>query len=217
MHRIPPRCTIRVLVLDSLPLVHAGVRQLLADFPDLAIAGAVCNHDEALRVAARCAPHILLVEIADLGAEWTATLQSLVRKLPHMRLVVFTGTADYVPMREALQAGAQGYLLKNTAAFDLAQALRRVANGQTVFAPELSAGAQHDLLRDRFALSKREREVLDLLTHGLSNDEIAGRLHLSSSTVKFHCGGLFQKLGVTNRAQAIARAYAYRIVLSQNV
>jgi DNA-binding NarL/FixJ family response regulator len=214
MHKIPTHSLIRVLPLDTLPLVHVGVQQLLADFPDLAVVGAARSCSEALQVATRCAPHILLIEIADLGVGWPTTLRNLARSLPSAHMVVFTGTAKSRLFEEALQAGVQGYLLKNIAAFDLAQALRRVAIGQRVFAPELSADSQRDPLRDRFALSKREREVLTLLAHGLSNNEIAGRLHLSSSTVKFHCGGLFKKLGVANRAQAIARAYTYQIELS---
>lgn len=206
---------LRVLTLDSLPVIHAGVGQLLAPFPDLAVAGHAYSAAEALLLGARLRPHLALVEIRDLGAAWPEALAGLARDLPGVAPVVFTTTAEVGALREALRAGARGYLLKNADALGLAQALRAVATGRTAFAPEAleAAVALHrDAEPERPALSPREREVLALVAHGLSNDEIAARLHVSTSTVKYHCRTLFQKLHVTSRAQAIARAYACQLV-----
>ncbi|NTU82406.1 MAG: response regulator transcription factor [Chloroflexales bacterium] len=204
-----------MLTIDRLPLVHAGVRQLLAAFPDLNIAGEAYDVAEALLLGARCAPDIALVEIADLGSAWPEALRSLIRGVPGVRCIAFTATAELTLVRETLQAGAQGYLLKHVDALSLAHALRSVATGRQVFSPEATQVAlapQQEALPEIAHLSLREREVLTLLACGLSNDEIAARLHVSYSTVKFHCRALFQKLGVTSRGQAIAWAYAQRLV-----
>jgi DNA-binding NarL/FixJ family response regulator len=128
-------------------------------------------------------------------------------------MVVFTMQADETCVRQALEAGAQGFLLKNVQPLALAQALRNIAAGQRVLAPEVISAALTPRSRDRqIDLTHREREVLTLLARGLSNSEIGLRLCVSKATVKFHCSQLFSKLGVRSRAQAIATAYTHNLV-----
>jgi DNA-binding NarL/FixJ family response regulator len=206
---------IRVLTIDALPLVHGGVRQLLAAFPDLQLVGEAYDLGEAIHIGNQRSPHIVLVEIGDLGASWADQFHRLRQALPHARLVVFTLMSGPEQVREALRAGAQGYLLKRATAVTLAQALRSVAGGQQVFAPEatqaiLAPEASTPL--DPAGLSLREREVLTMLARGLSNREISQRLHVSAATIKFHCGNIYGKLGVRTRAQAIAAAYTYKLI-----
>lgn len=212
---IPTREPISVLTLDALPLVHGGVRQLLAAFPDLKLVGEAHDLGEAIYIGNQRMPLIVLVEIDDLGIAWVEQFQRLSKSLPHARLVVFTLMAEPEQVREALRAGAQGYLLKRATALTLAQALRSVAAGQQVFAPEATQAllaAEATCPLDPADLSLREREVLTLLARGLSNHEISQRMHVSNATVKFHCGNLYGKLGVHTRAEAIAAAYTYKLI-----
>ncbi len=204
---------VRVLTIDTLPLVHAGVRQLLAAFPDIHLVGEAFDLNDALRLAVACAPTVVLAEIDELGPEWPTALRRLGSALC-VPVVVFTREADAESVRQALAAGVQGFLLKNTQPLALAQALRSVAAGQQVFAPEVLGSAFSAQPRDLTAetLTRREREVLNLLARGLSNDQIGARLCVSRATVKFHCGQIFAKLGVQSRAQAVALAYSHNLV-----
>lgn len=209
------RSQIRVLTLDATPLVHCGVRQMLSAFDDIRLVGEAADLDDAIALSASCAPEIALVEIADLGPAWAAELGRIARSAARPRVVVFTAAADRALVREAVRAGAQGFLLKNLQPMTLAQAVRGVAAGHQIFAPEvtyrLMAEQPQDLPGD-IALSTREAEVLALLVDGLSNPEIAARLCLSKATVKFHCGRIYLKLGVSSRAQAIVKAYAHQLI-----
>lgn len=204
---------LRVLTLDRLPLVHGGVRQLLAPFQDLHLVGEAFDLAEAVIIGGRCAPDVALVEPVDLGEQWPEALRLLARALPQMGVIVFTLTAEPALVREALRVGVQGYLLKNVQALTLAHALRSVATGQQVYAPEVTQSLLRSEADDQppsRVLSLREREVLALLMSGLSNCEIGERLCVSVATVKFHLRNIFAKLGVATRAQAITKAYALR-------
>lgn len=213
MHNVAP---IRVCTLDSQPLVHGGVRQLLSLYTDIALVGEAYAIDDLLRVAEQRAPHLALVEIDDLGLEWASELRCLRSARPELRLVVFTTSLDAETVRAALQAGASGYFLKRVQPLTLAQGVRSIAAGHQVLDPE----ATRTLLADEFdpegapllTLSQREREVLALITRGLANKEIADRLCVSLSTVKFHAAGIFDKLGVRTRAQAIVCAHEQGLV-----
>lgn len=206
--------TVRVLTLDSLPVIHAGVAQLLAAFADLDVVGQAYTVAEALQFGACSAPDVVLIEIRDLGAVWPEAFGSLAWGLPGVALVAFTATVEVDTIRQMLQLGAKGYLLKNIAALDLAHGLRNAANGRTAFAPEAleAALALHRDPEPGPLLSPREREVLTLLAHGLSNGEIAARLSVTAATVKYHCRTIYQKLHVTTRGQAVAKAYTSRLV-----
>lgn len=203
---------IRLLTIDALPLVHAGVRQMLAACSDIELIGEACDLHDALRLDAQRAATLILAEIDALGADWPGALRRLAGTL-QAPTVVFTTQADANVVRQALDAGTQGFLLKNVQPLALAQALRSIAAGQRVFAPEVIGAALTPRTRDvQINLTPREREVLTLLARGLSNGEIGLRLCVSKATVKFHCSQLFSKLGVQSRAQAIAAAYTHNLV-----
>lgn len=204
---------IRILTIDPLPLVHAGVRQLLAAFPDMQPVGEAFDLNEALQFGARRAATVALVEIDALGPEWPAALQRLAGAL-RIPVVVFTLEADPEQVRQALAAGVQGFLLKTIQPLALAQSLRSIVAGQRVFAPEACNTALAAQPRDAawHILTRREREVLTLMTRGCSNNEIVARLCVSRATVKYHCRQIFVKLGVQSRAQAIVAAYTRNLV-----
>jgi DNA-binding NarL/FixJ family response regulator len=214
-HAMSAPSSIRYLTIDCQPIVHGGVRHLLGPFDDLQPVGEAFDLDEALQLTIRFTPDLALVEIADLGADWAAGLRRLGQALPSMRLVALSASVDPVQAREALGAGAVGYLLKGVQALTLAQALRSVVTGHQVLAPEVTNAlmASHHVDEpccDDF--SQREREVLTLLARGLSNSAIATRLYISKATVKFHCGNIFNKLGVHTRAEALVQAFEYGLV-----
>lgn len=209
------RASIRVLTVDRLPLVHAGVRQLLSPFPDIAIVGEAFALTDLTGQSARLAATVILLEIDDFGAEWPAVVQALIRDATGVRVVVFTLSATPERVYQAIQAGVHGYLLKQAQPLTLAQALRSIAVGQQVLDPEATA-AMLSLQPGKTplitTLSRREHEVLALLSAGLSNQAIAARLCVSRATVKFHCGNLFSKLGVETRSQAVALAFTNNVV-----
>lgn len=207
--------TIRIVTVDRLPLVHAGVRQLLSPFPDISVVGEAFDLVGLQEQLDRLEAAIVMLDIDDLGAEWLTAVQALVRDTPATRFVAFTLTATPERVSLALRAGIHGYLLKQIEPLSLAQALRSVAGGQQVLAPEATAALlyleRYRRPHDDF-LSQREREVLALLVAGMSNQAIATCLCVSPATVKFHCSNLFSKLGVRTRGEAIALAFAHNLV-----
>ncbi|NTU79526.1 MAG: response regulator transcription factor [Chloroflexales bacterium] len=204
---------IRVLTVDSRPIIHAGVRQLLANFPDIVFVGAAFDREEAFVLARSWTPDIVLIESDDLGQAWPDALRRLVRERAGA-VVVFTMAATEEGSYQMLQAGVQGVLLKGIQPFTLAQALRGIAAGQQVFDPEVTRAAltMKPGSRTTEGLSSRERDVLALLANGLSNHEISHRLCVSQATVKFHYANIFGKLGVRTRAQAVAVAYTHQLI-----
>jgi two-component system, NarL family, response regulator LiaR len=206
---------ISVCTVDSLPVIHGGVRHVLAPFTDLAVVDEAHDEGELLRLVERHPGAVLLVEIEDLGLHWAETLRSVRQLAPKVVVVVFTGIAYHDRVRDALTSGANGYVLKRASPLTLATAIRGAAAGHRVLAPEAS---QALLISDEYEstllepLTERQREVLALMSRGLSNMQIADRLCVSVSTVKFHVSAISEKLGVKGRAQAIVRAFDHSLV-----
>ena len=212
---MPPNLTTHVMTIDPQALVHSGIRHFLAPFTDLVVVGEAYSSQDALRLCERHAPDVILVEIASFGASWADSLRRLRACRSAPQLLVLTNALDGAVVREALQAGACGYLLKDLQPLTLAQAIRSAATGQQVLAPE----ATHALIRamrrvatPAVTLSPREHEVLSLLAKGLSNRDIANRMCISTATTKFHIGSIFSKLGVRNRAEAIVQTFERSLV-----
>ena len=204
---------IRVLVVDDDALVRSGLLMILGGAPDVEVVGQAVAGRAALARAEQLPPDLVLMDIrlpGLNGLEATAQLCSW----PHPpRVIVLTTFDEDDYIARALGAGASGFLLKDTAPADIIQAIRRVADGDPMLSPsvtarliaQLTAGAAPDRARQaqqRLArLTEREHDVAVVVGQGLSNAEIAGQLHLSVPTVKAHIGRLFSKLEVTNRVQ----------------
>jgi DNA-binding NarL/FixJ family response regulator len=204
---------IRIGILDRQPLVHGGVRYLLSTFPDLEISAEAYEEDELFYKAPRL--DVALVEVADLKHSIGARLRQLRRVAPTLRTIVFTGKADVLLIRDALAAGAHGYLLKSSSALTVASAIRDVAAGRQVLAPEATEalrGVREPATTGAERLTLRERDVLTLLTRGYSNQEIAERLCITVHTVKFHMTAIYSKLEVSGRTQVIIRAFDLNLV-----
>ena len=218
---------IRVLVADDQAIVRDGLVTLLGLLDDLEIVGEAADGEQAVRLALETRPDVVLMDLRMPVLDGAAATARILEQLPDTAVVVLTTFADDASIAGALRAGARGYLTKDAGRAELAAAVRSAASGQATFAREVgerlaagfagagslapapdAAGAPSaDVLRERFpALTAREAEVLALIAEGRSNAEIAASLYLGVSTVKSHINALFAKLGVRDRAQAIALA-----------
>jgi NarL family two-component system response regulator LiaR len=204
---------IRVLVVDDHPLAQAGVRHFLNALPDMELVGEAASGDEALELCARVRPDVVLMDVAMPEPDGLASTRALKARFPQIKVLMLTSFSESGVVQEALRAGASGYMLKNATGLDLAQAIRSAFAGHMTMAPEATEALVNAMRTPEGThLTEREREVLTLLAEGLSNNQIAERLLVSTATVKFHVSSVFTKLGVSTRAEAIAAAYKRRLV-----
>ncbi|MFF4776714.1 response regulator [Microtetraspora fusca] len=213
--------TIRVLVADDQGMVRTGFTAFLSAQQDIDVVGEAADGEEAVRRVAELSPDVVLMDVRmpvlD-GLQATRRILSAGGHPPKVLILTTFDLDDYV--YEALRAGASGFLLKDASAAQLAEAVRVVAAGEALLAPSvtrrlISEFARLGPRRPRATLdgvTEREAEVLTLVAHGLSNQEIAERLVLSEQTVKTHVGRVLAKLGLRDRAQAIVHAYETGLV-----
>jgi DNA-binding NarL/FixJ family response regulator len=209
--------SIRVLICDDQALVRGGFRAILETRPDLEVVGEAENGVEAVALAERRRPDVILMDIRMPILDGVEATRQLVAKGSSARILILTtfDLDEYV--HAAIRAGASGFLLKDVKPADLVQAIHVVAAGDALLAPSVTRR-----LLDRFAttlpvgdqtaqalaeLTTRETEVLRLLAGGLSNAEIAARLVVSEATVKTHISSMLRKLGLRDRVQAVIFAY----------
>ncbi len=228
---------VRVLLADDQRVVREGLALLLGLLPDVEVAGAAADGDEALELAARLRPDVVLMDLRMPRRDGIEATRLLRERDPEIAVIALTTYADDRSVIEALQAGARGYLTKDAGAAEIEQALRQVRSGQAAIDPavqrhvvdaiaEMPAGrpaagrsaagragrgAGKAELPD--GLTPREAEVLTLIADGLSNAEIAARLVFSEATVKSHINHLLAKISARDRAQAVS--YAYRVGLAR--
>lgn len=191
---------IRVLLAEDQALVRGALRALLELEPDLAIVAEVGRGDEVVAAAQRAGPDVALLDIELPGLDGLAVAGALAAALPACKCLMLTtfGRPGYV--RQALESGAAGFMLKDAPASELATAIRRVWAGERVIDPQLAA---HALSVGASPLSAREREVLVASRSGASASELAAVLYLSEGTVRNHLSSAIQKLAARNRADAV--------------
>jgi DNA-binding NarL/FixJ family response regulator len=207
---VTPSRKIRVLLADDHPVVRAGLRGMLATEPDIDVVAEASSGPEAVAAAAKTGVDVILMDLrmpGGDGAAATAAIQSLPRPPKVLVLTTYDTDADIL---RAVEAGATGYLLKDTGKRELADAIRAAARGETVLAPAV-AGRLVTRLRqpsapEPAALSAREAEVLSRAARGLTNSEIGRALFISETTVKTHLLRACAKLGVSGRTAAVAAA-----------
>lgn len=228
----PPR--LRVLAADDQRVVRDGLAMILSLLPDVEVVGTAADGEEAIALAARLRPDVILMDLRMPRMDGVEATRRLRADHPEVKVVVLTTYADDRSVMDALRAGAVGYLTKDAGAPEIQQALRLVANGQAALDPMVQrqlveaiaagspageagyAGEDGGRGRNQRAgqpglpggLTPREAQVLTLIAAGLSNSEIAERLVVSEATVKSHVNHMLPKLGVRDRAQAVS--YAYR-------
>lgn len=200
---------IRIILIDDHPLFREGVAYTLQAQPDFAVVAQGESLADAARLARECAPDVILLDI-NIPGGGIAAAEAVMAAHPLARVIMLTASTDEDDLAAAMRAGARGYILKGVAARELVGIVRSVWAGEGYVAPALAAGllaglaggrtvAKTDPLAD---LTEREREVLDLVADGLSNKEVASRLHLSEKTVKHYMTIIMEKLGVRNRTEA---------------
>jgi DNA-binding NarL/FixJ family response regulator len=203
---------IKVLAVDDHRLVREGLINLLRIHPDIEVVGEACDGDVAVAKARSLDPDVILMDISMPGMNGITATKLIKKEMPRIKIIMLTMLDQEGYVYEAVKSGATGYLLKNTGLEDLVKAIKEVLKGGAT----LHAEAQAQLLKeyvfmarknqDTYGLSDREIEVLQLLADGMSNKEIAGNLFISTQTVKTHIAHIFDKLGVSDRTEAVAAA-----------
>jgi DNA-binding NarL/FixJ family response regulator len=206
--------SIRVLVVDDQAMVRAGFRLLLADEPDIEVVAEAGNGLEAVAEAARCHPHVVLMDIRMPELDGLEATRRILAADPSSRILILTtfDLDEYV--YRALRAGASGFVLKDDPPEQLIAAVRTVAGGDALLSPSVTRRVIQQITRVHQApppavetLTAREMDVFRLITRGYSNAEIGQELFISDTTVKTHVTRLLQKLDLRDRAQAIVLAY----------
>lgn len=198
---------IRILIADDHPVVRAGLRALLATESELGIVGEAATPDEAVELAARLSPDVVLMDLqfglAQTGADATRRIRA--GDEPPAVLVLTNYDSDG-HILGAVEAGASGYLLKDAPPEELVTAIRAASAGESALAPAVARRLLARMRAPRVSLSARETEVLRLVAAGASNTRIADALHISHATVKSHLVHIYTKLDVSSRTAAVAAA-----------
>jgi DNA-binding NarL/FixJ family response regulator len=200
-----PTDRITVLLADDHALVRRGFRRLLEDDSELAVVGEASNGDEAIALAASLLPHVIVMDVAMPGTSGLAALKVILDQRPSARILMLSMHSEETLVRQALSAGACGYVLKNALDLDLAAAVKKVAAGEKVIDPAVARPALLPGERGR-RLTPRELEVLQLICNGLSNKEIAVKLEVSANTVAVHRANIMNALGVHKTAELVVYA-----------
>ena len=206
--------TIRILLADDHPVVRDGLAAMLATQPDLAVVGEAGTGAEAVAEAARLRPDVVLMDLEMPALDGIEAIRLLRAADPTVQVVVLTAFDTDERIVGALQAGAQGYLLKGAPRAEIFAAVRTVSAGGALIPPVVASKLLRQVRAAEHpdALTTREREVLGLVAAGLANQEIAARLSISERTVKFHVSSILGKLDAKNRTQAVRLARVRGIV-----
>ncbi len=202
---------ISVLLVDDHAVVREGLRSFLELQDGIEVVGDAADGEAAIRAAEALRPDVILMDLVMPRLDGVGAMRELRRRLPASRVIVLTSFADDDRLLPAIQAGAAGYLLKNSEPLEVVRAIRAARAGETLLDPVVAARVVEAIAQPAGAeptprLTPREREVLELIARGRSNKLIARDLGISEKTVKTHVGHLLAKLGVTDRTQAALHA-----------
>jgi DNA-binding NarL/FixJ family response regulator len=201
---------IRVLVVDDHPVVRQGLVSVLSDQDDLEVVGQAGTGREAIALALRLRPDVVLLDLEMPEIDGVQAIPELLAAAPGLNVLVFTAYDTDERVLGAIRAGAKGYLLKGASADEIARGIRTIDAGGSYLEPRVASKLVAEVATphrgNALTLSSREREVLRLVAEGLPTKQIALSLSISERTVKFHVNSIFHKLGAENRAQAVALA-----------
>ena len=198
---------VRIVIVDDHPVVRDGLRGMLTGDDGLDVVGEAGSGDEAVRTVAALDPDVVLMDLRMPGGDGVDATARIVAAHPRVRVLVLTTYDTETDVLRAVEAGASGYLLKDTSASELRLAVRATAEGQTVLAPTVAARLVRQTRQAPVeALSARELEVLELVARGATNRDVGRALHVSEATVKSHLVHAFTKLGVNDRTAAVTTA-----------
>lgn len=200
---------ISVLLVDDHVMVRKGLASLLSSYDDLALAGEADDGEIGVLMYEHTHPDVVLMDMMMPRMDGVTAITKIRERYPEAKIIALTSFDSDDLVQRALQAGAIGYLLKNASAEELAKAIRAAKHGKRTLSPEAADSLIHLMNQEPKPgddLTEREREAIALMVEGLNNNEIAERIFLSVSTVKFHVSAILSKLGVTNRIEAVALA-----------
>ena len=194
-----------VLLVDDHGLVRQGFRRILEDDEKIAVVGEASDGNEAVRMALELKPKVVVMDCALPGVSGLIATKQIMEKAPKTAILMLSMHSEETLVRQALEAGARGYMLKNAMDLDLATVVKRVAAGETVLDPQVERSGNLKGERDA-GLTARELEILQLIVEGKSNKEIATQLNLSVNTVSVHRANIMDALGIHKTAELVVYA-----------
>jgi NarL family two-component system response regulator LiaR len=206
---------IRVMLVDDHAVVRSGLGAFLMAFDDLELVAEASSGEQAVSICVQARPDVVLMDLVMPGMDGAAATRAIREKCPDIQVIALTSFKEQELVQGALQAGAIGYLLKNVSTDELADAIRAAYAGKPTLAPEAAQAliqASQKSAMPPVELTDRELEVLELMVAGLTNPDIANRLVISRSTVKFHVSSILTKLNVSSRTEAVATALQNKLV-----
>ncbi len=215
--------TIRVLITDDHKVVQRGLRGFLELDPALEVVGEASNGREAVAIAQRLKPDVVLMDLLMPVMDGIEATRQIRHELPEVEVVALTSVLEDASVTAAIRAGAIGYLLKTTDAYELCEAIKAAAAGQVRLAPEAAARLMREVRTPEGPealtepLTEREAEVLKLIARGKANKQIARELFVAMSTIKTHVNNLYRKLNVSSRTQAALYAARTGLVTTEEI
>lgn len=207
---------VRVMIVDDHAVVRSGLSAFIMAYDDLDFVGEASGGAEAVAKCLESAPDVVLMDLVMPEVDGAEATRRIREACPHVQVIALTSYKEEDLVQAALKAGAISYLLKNVTAEELAQAIRAAHAGRPTLAPEaaqvLIKAATRSEEREDTGLTDRELEVLRLMVDGLTNPDIAKKLFVSRSTVKFHVSNILMKLGASSRTEAVSMAIHTRMV-----
>lgn len=218
---------IRIVLADDQPLIRHGLKFIINAQDDMEVVGEAENGREAVLLAERLCPHVLLMDVQMPECSGIEATHEIISSLPNSKIVILTTFDLEQYVYDGIRAGAVGYLLKDAAPDELVETIRAANRGEAIFRTAAAAKAIRHAIQETTiihgtdssnrqmyeTITERELEVLQQMAYGLRNEEIANKLHIGESTVKTHVHRILQKIGVEDRTQAVVYAIRNRIVL----
>ncbi len=201
-----------VLLVDDHSVVRMGLAAIINIEKDLKVCGEAESGAEAVKLAREMRPDVVVMDFMMPGMDGAEATEAVLRASPESKVLILTTYGTSVDIARALKCGATGAVTKNLSNEELADAIRATARGERMLSAEIEASLSE--AESDNGLTTRQREVLDSITRGLSNDDIAGMLGISKVRVKQHLAALYQKLGAANRAEAVAIALRRQLLKS---
>jgi NarL family two-component system response regulator LiaR len=206
---------IKVLIVDDHEVLCDGLEAILSLHDDIKIIGKALNGKRAISICEKEPPDVILMDLMMPEMDGISTIRNILAKWPPVKIIVLTSFLDKRYVKEALKEGAVGYLHKNVTATELLNALRDTSMGKSCFSKDATEVLIEEMKTPsscQSGLTTREKEILSLLVEGLSNKEIADKLVISTTTVKFHISNILNKLQVSSRLEAVSLAIKNNLV-----